>query len=301
MDRRLAGVLIVVLAVLAVTVAAVTPGRRLAGTATPMALPAMPSVGECLIDPTDSRRPARTDGRQPPQFGSCTDDLAIGEVVAVRVGSLDRRGVVDPTGCRPAALARAGLQDTDGAYRPVGSAWAGDPVRWSYSIDVITNWLPQIPWLPSGSAWAACVATPTDGRLGGGFLWGAFSGGTLPGDYGTCWQSRDVDAGMQVVNCNLPHVAELVALGTIADGSSVSANAVASSCAKQAARVLDRNDPTAGGLLEPTVRPTITGVANQSVDHQTVDLVCFLTTTNDDRRLVGSLVGLGSAPPRFAG
>ena len=292
MDRRTAGVVLVLLAIVGVVVIALTPGRRLTGSPTAASFPAAPAAGDCLLDPTDpDNRPAGS--RRIPVFGPCSGHTTLGEVVAVRIASGGSVGPVEPRGCRTEALHRAGLQGST-TFRPVGAPAVG-PVDWTYSIDVATGWILQVPELPTASTWAACVATPADGRLGAGTLAGAFAGGSLPGDYGTCWQSSDVDTAMRMVNCNLPHVSELIAFGSVPDGTAVSSDTVTSSCAAQARRVLRRDDPAAGGLLQVAVRPNDAVPADRPSD-----LTCYLTATGG-HRIIGSLIGLGDAPVRYVG
>jgi hypothetical protein len=60
--------------------------------------------------------------------------------------------------------------------------------------------------------------------------------------------------------------------------------------------VVGRDDPTAGGVLTVGVDPEELPARLRS--DRTVDVTCFLTAGND-RRLVGTLVGLGDRPIPF--
>jgi hypothetical protein len=294
-DRRLAGAVLVLLAIVGVTVAAVLPGRRMPGTAVMTAFPPPPTVGDCLIDPLDPITPFPAERqRQVPQYGPCAGHLTLGEVVEVHlpapkglVAGLDERA-----GCRRETLLRSGLREHAGAFQIPGGN-DDEPVTWQYSIAAVTGWIGQIPWSPAASAWAACIARPIGLDRSVDSLTGSFSGGILPNEYGTCWKSKDVSAAMRTINCTLPHAAELIALGTAVDPGGVSWDRASSSCTDQARLTMNRADPTAGG----TLRVTVDGSGAGSSDPVT-DLTCFVTAA-DDRRLIGSLVGRGFAPPRF--
>jgi len=296
MNRRPAGVVLVVLAIVG-AVAVAGPGRRLGGTpVAAVALAAAPAPGDCLIDPLDPLTEFPTDvTRQIPQFGSCPGHQALGEVVAVRTplpaglaGGWDEK-----TGCRTELLTHAGLVERNGTFG-LAEPVPGDPVDWQYSIAGRTVWITQIPWAPRSSSWAVCVVMPLGRSLSTQPIAGVFRGGRLPDVYGTCWMSRDVDAALRVINCLLPHVAELIAIGRV-DPAVVTEDEVRASCAGQARLVMGRPDPTAGGLLAIRVVPD-----TPVLSARTRNLTCYLTAA-DDRELMGSLIGLGSKPVRFAG
>ncbi|WP_420120490.1 hypothetical protein [Nakamurella sp.] len=305
MDRRLAGALLVLLTVVGATVLSSVAGRGLAGTPVAAPLPDPPAVGDCLLGPTVGTAAATgpaaiADGRpEPPTFGPCDpagiDPVAgpVGEVVAVRpMTGPDRTAGPAEAGCRPAALAYAGLRPRGDTFAVPGSP-ADDPIQWRYSVDVQTTWITQLPAHPGAGSWAACIARPGAAGSGPGRLADAFAGGALPGGYGTCWQSAELSAAVQVVDCREPHVAELIALGRAIGTGPVEPDLVRQSCLDQAALVLRRADPTAGGALSIRVdpeRPPGGGAA--------LSPACFVTAA-DGRVLVGSLVGIGDGPLPF--
>lgn len=295
MNRRPAGVVLVLLAIVGAVLVA-GPGRRVAGTAATIDLPAAPAQGDCLIDPLDPHSGFPTDlARRVPRYGPCSGHQVVGEVVAVRrpvpaglAGGWDER-----TGCRRELLTHAGLVERNGSFG-LAATPPGDPIDWQYSIAAKTVWVTQIPWAPPASSWAVCIVMPL-GRSGSTPpIAGVFRGGRLPDAYSTCWMSRDVDAGMRLIGCLQPHVAELIAIGRV-DPSAVTEDEIRASCAGQARLVMDRSDPTAGGILTINVDPDTTVLSAR-----TRNLTCYLTAA-DDRELVGSLIGLGSTPVRFAG
>ncbi len=300
MGRRVAGALLVLLTLVGVAVVSSATGIRLAGTPIAVALPGPPAVGDCVL--AGSTGPVAVTGStsSPGQsFGPCSTAGvgviagSLGEVVAVRTATRDRSVSTSPADCRPSALEYAGL-------RPSGDAWTvpgapvDDPIRWTYSVDVETTWVMQVPSRPEASSWAACVARPAAAVAGPGRLVNAFGGGALPGAYGTCWQSDDLSAGVQMVDCDEPHVAELIALGRTVGSLPVDADRARQSCVGQAAIVLRRADPTVDGTLSIRLHP-----ARARNGRLELSPACFITAA-DDRRIVGSLVGLGPAPVKFS-
>jgi hypothetical protein len=140
----------------------------------------------------------------------------------------------------------------------------------------------------------ACLAAPPDGALYTGRLAGAFEGGRLPDEFGTCWNSRGVSAGIKTLDCTTPHLAELVSFGLVPDRSVVTYPQIRASCEQLAAQLLDRTDPTAGGAL--TVKTSPERVNPTGTDSLTV--LCYITPT-DDRELGGTLVALGDRAVPF--
>lgn len=303
MDRRLAGAILVLLAFVGATVLSSVAGRGLAGTPAAIPLPDPPAVGDCLLAAASTPSAADpADGRTGPigsAFGPC-DPSGLnpaagpaGEVVAVRSLAGAGRGTVPADeGCRSSALIYAGLRPRGDAFAMPGTP-ADDPILWRYSVDVRTTWITQLPAHPRAGSWAACVARPGAAGSGPGRLAGAFSGGALPGGYGTCWQSDELSAAVQFVDCREPHVAELIALGRAAGDGPVDPDRVRQSCLAQAALVLRRPDPTAGGELTVRVDPDRPPTAWAALSP-----ACFVTAA-DDRRLVGSVVGIGERPLPF--
>lgn len=299
MERRLAGALLVLFAFVGAAVMSSAAGPGLAGSPTIADLPGPPAVGECLLaDVHRDPKVLRQSTLGTPDFGPCgtvgAGSGVVGEVVAVRaLAGADRATGADSNGCRSAALAYAGLRPSGDAFVVPGTP-ADDPIRWSYSVDVRTTWVRQVPSAPTASNWAACVAYPSAAGSGSGRLAAAFEGGALPGVYGTCWQSDDLSAAVQMVDCSEPHVTELIALGRAVVDGPLDPDLVRQSCLAQAAIVLRRADPTVGGALSVRSRPDhLSNVRIRSSP------ACFISAA-DGRLIVGSLVGLGSTPIPFA-
>ncbi|HEY7814789.1 MAG TPA: hypothetical protein VIC62_16200 [Nakamurella sp.] len=296
MNRRLAGLLIVLLTIVGVAVAA-APSERLPGIATAVEFPNAPAVGDCLIDPLDgaTRFPFERD-RPVPQYGSCAGHLTLGEVVTVQSPAPTDLavGLDEHIGCRGVALTYAGLVERNGSFG-MPDPGPGGPVNWQYSIAADTGWIGQIPWSPKASEWAVCVVRPIGLFQNVGTLAGSFTGGLLPYEYSTCWMSRDVTAAMRTINCSFPHVAELIAIGRVDDAAATDWERIVDSCTEQARLVERRKDPTADGLLAVHVLPDGSNPAGRDRN-----LTCFVTAA-DDRMLMGSLIGLAADQVRFAG
>src|SRR5664279_2582574 len=86
MNRRLAGMVVVLLAVVAVVVAPSIDGRRVAGVAIALTFPDPPQVGDCVLPPFPAYAIVSGVPAQIPvtaiTFGSC-NGLVGGEVIAV--------------------------------------------------------------------------------------------------------------------------------------------------------------------------------------------------------------------------
>jgi hypothetical protein len=213
-------------------------------------------------------------------------------VVAVDHVTPGRVPAQDPQACRRAALVYAGLEPRGGSFVLPRSP-ADDPINWNYSIPVRTTRVLPAPSVPSASTWIACVADPPDTGRDTGRLANAFAGGVLPAEFGTCWQSHDIAADMRSVRCDQPHLAELVAVGRLAIDPPIDREQIVSSCTRQAATVIRRADPTAGGQLAVRAAPDRSPTVGRPVS-----VTCYLTSATN-RPLVGSLVGLGAGQIRF--
>jgi len=120
-------------------------------------------------------------------------------------------------------------------------------------------------------------------------LAGAFSGGTLPDEFGFCWE-QSTPSAIGAVPCGSSHFAELVSLGTIPGGAGVPLADIKSSCQQLAAQVIGRSDPTASGDLAvgTSVSPDV------ATPSQTQRVVCYIEPLT--RPLSGTLVGLRDRP-----
>jgi Septum formation len=316
MDRRLVGALLVVAVLSAAIVLPLVSGRRVAGTALPIDLPDPPRVGDCLLNPLPaSDNQDLTDGttvdlagypagRQNAvtavaAFGPC-DGPVSGEVVqVVNAGGdpLARRvaAAASDEGCRSATAEYTGLLAVIRQFtNPLGPAAA---VRWDPTVNVRHVWVqPEAVQRAAGRTWLACAVTPARPVRYLGLVSGAFTGHSLPDQFGVCWLQTDVSAAATFVDCSEPHRSELVSIGSVSGRSNVAARDVSTSCERLASRIVGRADPTAGGALTVGVDPE--ELRDYLATGRTVDVTCFLTA-GGDRRLVGTLVGLGDRPVPF--
>ena len=312
MDRRLAGALLVMVAVVAAIVVPARAGVRVQGQAVAAALPDEPQIGECLVD----RRsiPAETTIGEPirlhPEvvgagldvsrrmvFGPCGPSSA-GEVVAVSGGhdgpALYGGSTPD---CRAAALQYAGLTATEDRLVPIGLALEG-PVDWHFSVDLRQTWMmPAWVLRAAGQQWRACVVAPVSGRSYAGTLAGAFAGGTLPDEFSLCWAADRVSAAMKRIDCDRPHRSELIATGTINDANTTTPQHVRDSCQEAARTAMRRADPSAGGGLSVQTNPDFGDSISPRLSP--INVVCFIAAS--DRLLSGSVIGLGDRAIPYSG
>lgn len=322
MDRRLVGALLVMVVLSAAIVLPLITGRRVAGVGSPAVLPDPPKLGTCLLYPLPAEadgflpdgtsgdlsdyRPADIVPTNPYQsastaaFGPCNGAVAgeVVDVVQVAGDASARRAAAAQSDvrCRAAVLTYAGLIDVTRTFQDRGGGEA-NPVRWDPTLNGRHFWVqPDGLHRAAGGTWLACLLTPRQPVLYTGSVAGAFSGGSLPDRFGVCWLQPDVSPSMTAVDCGQPHRSELMSLGTVADTTKVTAADITSSCRQLATLFVGRDDPTAGGALTVAVNPD--ELADRLRMEPAVDVTCFLTT-GADRRLVGSLVGLGDRPVPF--
>jgi len=200
---------------------------------------------------------------------------------------------IDDDTCRTESLLYAGFQQRGSRFVLAGDD-PTDPVEWNYALGLDRFWVWQFPALPrSESDWAACVASSANPAPDVGMLANAYRGGTLPVGFGTCWDSRDLTAATQPLSCQLPHQAELIASGSVMLPDATPPVSLQGSCSRQAAKVIGRADPTAGGELTEQVLATQSDPAGAAKQ-----VVCFVVPAQP-RRLIGTLVGLRDSPILF--
>lgn len=297
MDRRWAGVVVLVLALVAVSVIPSVSGRRVAGTAVPMTFADPPQVGECLIPPYPSadEKPTRPELElDSVAFGACTGVVA-GEIVALWASADDPDFGTGPPWrdpCDRPTAEFAGLEQS-GRSMDLPGAPSG-PVSWrpiiGYgSLEVVPGKLES----SAGREWIACLAVPT-GRVGYlGTLRDAFTTGTMPVEFGSCWAGADLDQIPDTVPCALPHQAELLATGYIRDRIQAPTEVIDGSCSDIAGRIMRTSDPTRGGELK-VVADRLIGDASSRPDAP-LSIACFVTSAGP-QQLSGTLIGLADRP-----
>ena len=302
MDRRLAGVVVLVVALVAVMVVPTLAGRRTAGSAVAVALPNPPQVGDCLLVPiTQSLAPGgwpRDITYSEQSFGGCNGQRA-GEIVAVwDTPAAADEGARSRTGgpCYRQAAAFAGLvRSGRSTILPGGAA------------DAQVSWKPTIGFAPyrivpgeveqnAGRSWTACLAVPHAQATYRGSLRDAYTTGDMADAFALCWSGHDLDAGATVLPCDQPHPTELLATGWIRDRSTVSWPDLNASCVDLAASIMHTVDATRQGALSIVVDPF--RLDGASTPDAPLSVNCFVTSAGT-QQLTGTVIGLGARPIPF--
>jgi len=294
-ERRVAGIVALAVAVLTLVImsAVVAPPRG--GVATRATVPVPPAVGSCgdlrgselvILDCDDPHTvevtytwtaDAAAEGR--PTFGLCADK------VRTYVGS--------PPG-----------QD----------ASAHEPGRWSLPL----RYRQVVATGPNGNniqgwSWQACLVAPIGAAPSSGYqgqVRAMPSSGPASSALRACY--TDPGAALAVVPCTSPHLGEVIATQPLPAAQSASRVDVsmtvttpASSCATTARSVTGGADPTFRGQLRVTVLSDQLAKIPFGADigvYYTAQglnwLVCSLESTSD-RRLVDSVAGVDSGPLPF--
>ena len=175
---------------------------------------------------------------------------------------------------------------------------ASDVVRWAPTVGFDAHRLvPGTEEASAGRTWYACVAVPIAHDTYRGSLHAASVAGRLPPEFAICWDGTDLDSLAKVLPCSGPHAAELLATAWVVDRSQATRAELQSGCESIAARLLRRDDPTAGGQLSVVLDPISRDGAVLGNEPQSVG--CFVTA-NAPAQVIGTLVGLADRPVPFA-
>jgi len=305
MDRRLAGIVVLVVAIVAVAVLPTIEGRRVAGSAVATVFPPPPKIGDCVLPPFPSD--AQSDGWPPEirvtavRFGSCAGTI-VGEVVGLRdtetgeASNADRFRTRGP--CFRETAAFAGLQQS-GRSTTVPGAPADGPVAWLPTVGFIGYLVvPSTRERNAGRSWAACLAVAPNQPTYQGSLRNAFTTGVFPDQFGLCWAEADLDVMPALLPCAEPHPAELLATGWIRNRSVVSRAEIDASCRDIAGRIMRTDDPTRGGVLTVVTDPVRRDGA--STPDSPMSVGCFVTPAGA-APLTGTVIGLGVRPVPMGG
>lgn len=321
-DRRWSGAGVIAFIAVAAVVAPNVPTRVVAGIPVVGSVPGPPAVGDCLLEPwvqwgafgpdgVPNHSPLRTAPCRGEKFGEVTDVVPDGlaqtvtsEEVLDEDGGTIRTVISDPvsTRCSQAQGRYLGLAQDRQALRGRSVEWF-PPFR---ATPVTVG--PTLVQRAAGQSWVACVVTPwsLDGESP------AYTGSVrrigdspLPAVFGVCWPIVAGFGEGEGVECSEPHQVEVLGYfgGLVKDLAPFD---LEESCRQHAAALLAMAEPTAGGALETSLllryyapssefglgpAPTST----PSSENNQVTATCFVSTTTD-RRIVGTLVGLGTAP-----
>ncbi len=299
MDRRVAGVLLLVIALVCALAVPNLVGRQVAGAAVGEVIAGPPAVGTCVsalsaagpdeIDDVkvDDAVPSRS---LPVATAAPCSGQVIGEVISVsttntsQVSTLQEYDEAHPD-CRSQVETYLGTTAT--------TALVG--VQWSKSIyvDAVTVG-PDEHDRTAGRTWSACVMSavgqeyPTPGTLKA-----SWATGTLPAAFGLCWADQVVQHGIPTA-CTTPHSTQQLAYAdvlrpSVSDNSMISVADpahVLAGCRQAAASIMKVQDPTFGGRLAVKV----------VTDPPGAPFVQCTVSATGGKALTGSLIGLGSKP-----
>jgi hypothetical protein len=302
MDRRLAGIVVLILALAAVVVVPSVDGRRVAGTAVATTFPDPPAVGDCLRAPLPasvlSPGPVPEVRVTAADLGPCEGSVS-GEVVAFwATPAIAQAAPSSRFGgpCYPQAAEFAGLDVSTPRSTDVPGAPSGGLVRWKPTISFqAVQVVPGEEEQRAGRTWTACLVVPSGEPSYQGTLRNAVTEG-MPAGFSLCWNGTDLDRMPEFLPCGQPHEAELVATGWVRDRSTVTIPEVGEACAGIAGRLMGSADPTRGGQLR-VVADRMTAQADGRSDGP-LTVACFVTSAAD-QQLSGSVIGLGERDVPF--
>ncbi len=292
MDRRLAGIGVLVVALLAAAVLPALIGRSVTGTAT--AARDVPVIGGCVLAPEGvmptSIDPVRGYRLPSARVGDCQAANAA-RVLGVTFGK-SRPSSADPytteTQVCDAALVNA--------YRVSGAsvyAWKGSTTFAVVKPVVRLQSHLVLPDARTHSRWLACVAADDSGTPLALDLTRADSWGQLTSclDVTGLRAAEDNPYTIEIavstgISCSEPHVAQILGIED-QTGGSLGPNDYTTVCTKYAKIVTRMPDPTAGGQL------VVQGLSAQAWAEGAG--ACLLVATDPSRTLTGSLFGIGAA------
>ncbi|MEP6561958.1 MAG: hypothetical protein ABJD68_12905 [Nakamurella sp.] len=305
MDRRVAGIVVLIVALLAVVVVPSISGRRVTGNPIGLTFADPPRVGDCLTAlPAGS---AEKGGGTPEvsaaaiTFGTCSGSIG-GEVVGVwptaAAAQADQSGSRRGGPCYRQAADFAGLLPFGRSTDVFGAAF-DRAVYWKPTIGFNpVNVVPEPLAAAAGRTWVACLVIPTRETSYRGTLRAAYVGGRLPDAYGLCWNRDDLDSAATLLHCDEPHAAELLATGWVEDRSKIDLPDLDASCLTVAGRIMRTADPTRQGAISIVTDPVSKDGAQRADAPLAVN--CFATAVSP-QQLSGTVIGLGDSPLPLVG
>jgi len=294
MDRRLAGLTVLMVAVLVAVLVPVLDGRRVAGTARAVSVPV---AGDCLIgvhSRWDQPSTVVADAGWPPfplttgSISSCSQPGA-GQVLAV-----------DYAGAAPAAADGAEYQRhenglctpaiermSDGLVRGRDHIWRRGTVEIGFRPVVRLQGELAFPSTATGSdrpPWIACFAVTLTASGTKPFVLHA----SRPADdLGSCEVAAPGAGDLRATPCSAPHTAQVLGRAFLASGSPTGADYLAA-CQEFARYITGATDPNAAGVLRIRVRQTFEWLQGPGT--------CLAVVNDPERTLSGSLVDIGDGP-----
>lgn len=296
-DRRAAGIVVVIAALLCAIVLTRIGGSRTAGFASAPRGSTLPSVGDCVESLDDSLTPALIAGGEGRvngfdealvRFSQCTT-RHVGEVVAFR-------SIAAPVGGDVSDRSVAG-QDDARWCQSIAEQYAQHTI-WRFRTDD-SDWEPSIgqrfiavsgaePHVPNGSRWSTCAVLSSGLEPYEGSYMRSMADVAAPPPFGRCRSGWAVDVW---VSCLAPHRTQQFGSreGVIADQGAVLAG-----CRSLIRVMTGMSDITRGGEL----RVEVVGIdppRPASIDDGASWSSCRLSIVGD-RPLVGTLIGIGDQP-----
>jgi hypothetical protein len=301
MDRRVAGIAVLVLALLAVVIVPSISGRRVVGTAVGLTFAAPPEVGDCVaplpsgVLNTSSRTPEVPISAIELE-ASCSGPIG-GEVVGVwptqAAAQNDQFGSRRGGPCYRQVADYAGLQPFSRSIDVFGAPFDGR-VSWKPTIGFKPiNIVPGTLAAAGGQNWVACLAVPTLATTYHGTLRDAYVSGTLPDAFGLCWDGDDLDTAANLLHCDDPHPAELLATGWVQNRATISKAEIEASCRSVAGRIMRTADSTRQGAISIVADQVSQDGAQRGDEPLAVN--CFVTAILP-QRLSSTVVSLGDRP-----
>ena len=293
MDRRLAGIALVVVVLLAAIAVGSPNGRRVAGSADRVPLPPVPVVGSCvsgLPQHTQTGWRFQQSGYLSATTVPCVN-LIDGEIVAVDSGALPPDDLGSESYRRDGPLSRC--YTAIGQYAGLSAGTGRATLPGDHSDPQFYPIMPVLPLVigpndqdrDAGARWSACVVAPRDGSAYPGTMRNALAGGSLPPQFSLCLPTADVYT--EGSSCTVPHRVEVLGYTNLVDGPQAQdGGAVDRACVQFVARI------TGSSALADDPALTIDGVTN---DFSALHGACVVTAVGD-RRLQGTVVGIGDRP-----
>ncbi len=276
-------------------------GRELSGSAVAEVIAPPPAVGTCVRAIADT-----SPDRLPPANAGAAEALpdrvlpvaavvpcagaVIGEVISVSPRSTRRISTLQE------------YEDANPSCRSRVEPYLGTPattdlqgVEWTRSIyvDAITVG-PDAHDRAGGRTWTACVLSAVgQSYTAPPLLKSSWTSHQLPDAFGLCWADLILRHGVPTP-CTTAHTTQQLAFGFVSGPSDSSTTivsaadtaAVAASCVRLAASIMNVADPTFGGAVAVRVTSDPAGAPY---------IQCAASATGG-RSLVGSLIGLGGRP-----
>jgi hypothetical protein len=294
-DRRVKGILLLAVVLLAAVVLPNLSAQRLAGVPILGTVPAPPHVGQCLLQSPASGSRRGSGGTY--HLGRCTT-THYGEVAEVVSGAtINARSTGD--------LAPVNACGDQNAYLGWSSpVTATAQVQWRPIDLTVMSMNPTPVQRAFGQRWVVCVVSPaTAGASYTGSVRGALATGRLPSSFAHCLSSATTTDS--AVPCDEPHPVEIFGTAEISTTFRDQA-ALDADCQVIAKSVIRRSDPTAGGALTIKATPfhwDSTGDPETGFSDLRGDLgagaVCTARVSGV-RLLDDTLFGLGSRPLPWA-